>query len=373
MPTSDVAVLLVTLLILLGIAVVALITFSIAYSILSRRMSHKLQLALTEMELALEGRRLTSTASHHGVPPMRIHLEFADEDESLFGSRGLLAAKWFDANGFRFLGQYVVEEMQEEKLRAFAHRELPVLASLRYPVDEALPYVEFAMLESDCGLVGVANPPKSTLQLPDGVPGMYFFEDLSIDLMDRMWCEAQEIVDSLQCGEVPQDRQGFAELYEQAHASEMDSRLRCGGLSEREIIETFRQQGILASPSDIDTVQQQWQAAIEEHLLDFSSKTSNCFYSGRSVLIVHEGSQQGYLISRLGELLAGVDSKPKSQRDEIMSIFKELAVLLHCFSPREAIERFRALLPSELRYDLVDQLNAPVEADCYMLPENSVG
>lgn len=349
---------------------IAVMAFFLAYSILSRRVSHKLEAALGDLERLTQQSRSDSVVDESCVPPMRIHLEFAKNDLAQFGSRGAMAEHWLRGNEFRFLGQFVIEEMQDEQLRGFAHQDSSVLALIRFPFDAGQPFVEFSMLLGEEELAGVANPPKTTLQLPEGAPGKYFFEDLSIDLLDRMWEETAAMLLTHSVLPVPQDQVAFAELFERAHAAEMDYRMERGGLSSSEIEETFAQQGIVASSLDIDAIQQQWQVAIEKHLMDFSSKASNCFYSGRQVLIVYEGSQHRYLLSRLGELLGRLDSIPRLQQEQLLASFAELREMLDSFSPREAMARFRAHLPREMRYDLIDQLQVPLEADCYVMPSS---
>jgi len=53
---------------------------------------------------------------------------------------------------------------------------------------------------------------------------------------------------------------------------------------------------------------------------------------------------------------------------QLTRISDELESLLRLFSPREAIARLRPLLPESFRFNLVDQLRKPVEADLYLLP-----
>ncbi len=349
---------------------IAIMAFFVAYSILRRRVSHKLEAPLEDLEKLSQQSPSASGVGESCVPPMRIHLEFTEDDLGQFGSRGAMAEHWLRGKEFRFLGQFVIEEMQDEQLRGFAHQESSVLALIRFPYDAGQPYVEFSTLLSEDELAGVANPPRKTLQLPEDAPGEYFFEDLSIDLLNRMWEATAAILLTHSVLPVPQDQVAFAELFERAHAAELDYRMERGGLSSSEIEETFAQQGIVASSFDIDAIQQQWQVAIEKHLMDFSSKASNCYYSGRQVLIVYEGSQHRYLLSRLGELLGRLDSIPKIQQEQLLASFAELRQMLDSFSPREAMARFRAHLPREMRYDLIDQLQVPLEADCYVLPSS---
>ena len=142
------------------------------------------------------------------------------------------------------------------------------------------------------------------------------------------------------------------------------------GVSEDEVCTALIAQGIEPSEEDVVEIQGQWQAAIEHHLLDFSSRALNEYHAGRSVLIVYEGSIASYLLRRVEEMLKGAlaTHDVASEEHNLQAWTGELRELLQRFSPREAIARFRALLPRSARYTLIDQLDQPVSADLYILP-----
>jgi hypothetical protein len=178
-----------------------------------------------------------------------------------------------------------------------------------------------------------------------------------------MWLEAKELVTQQAVQLVNPQR--IAIFFEEAHAAEMDSRIACGGLAEEEIRASLFAQGTHASDQDVEDIQGQWQQAIEQHLLDFSTRGRVQRTAGREILVVHDGSLHHYLRSRICPLLRC--SGELDQR-QFLAMVNELGLLLETFTPREAMARFRPLLPGTLRYDLIDQLHQPVEADLYTLP-----
>jgi hypothetical protein len=145
----------------------------------------------------------------------------------------------------------------------------------------------------------------------------------------------------------------------------MSSRISEGGVSEQEIREALLRQGLRPTIAQIGLIQRQWQAAIEDYLLEFSARGKNFRYKGDPVLVVHDGSLGTYISSQLHCCLLKRLSDPR----EASLLCRELEQMLVRFNPREAISRFRPLLPAEWRFELVDQIRRPVAADIYRLFE----
>lgn len=359
------------------ILIATILVVAIAYSIAMHRITRKLQDTVEEMEgilaTKLEAARYELERSYgnggSSVPPMRIHWESALDKPMVFGRIGTKVIEWLDANDYRFVGQFIVEEVGGEIIRAYCRRDQRLAALMRLPTDGSEAYMEFCFNLGDNEIAGVANPPSSTVPLPPDAIGAYYPEVLSEDflVLDRMHLEASSLASTHSTEPMPKEPDGLAKLFEDTHATEMDFRLGTGGISEQEIRSAFRRQGDSASEDDIDTIQREWQEAIEKHLLDFSSRGLNYHHSGKKVLIVHDGIVRSYLTDRIRLALEEL-SVDQEHQIELLDTYDEFHQLLARFSPREAVARFRPLLPQAFRYDLVDQLSQPVEADLYVLP-----
>lgn len=356
----------------------AVVAIAIAYSILMRRVTRKLQDTVDEMESLLASklidvRNLDASEDENCVPPMRINLENDKDRLNLFGKLGPKIHEWFMRHDFEYNGQFVIEELGNERLRIYLDQERNIFASMRLPSDANEAYVEFCFDLGESQLGGIANPPDTTVQLPEDAIGNFYPIKLSDDfeLISRMYEEAIELTSNHQTIPVEEHPYAIATLYEVAHAAEMDTRIARGGVTEEEIRESFLQQGVDVSNEDVECIQEQWQSAIENHLLDFSSRGLNHYHSGREILIVHDGSVKSYLVSRFKDVFDEIGKFSGAEQGEaIHNAALELTDLLKRFSPREAIARFRALLPQEARYDLVDELKQPIEADLYVMPKS---
>lgn len=362
---------------LVALTLCGLIAIATAYLIMMRRMTLKIRDTIQDIErqlsqavdLAGKHRPVDTEAVATCVPPMRIHLENTASDSAIFGRIGQQAETWLRQREFRFAGQFVIEELGHEQLRVFLSGDSMLLAAVRLPVEAAEPYVEFCFDLGGGQIGGVANPPDATIVLPADAVGKFYAGSLcdNLELLDQMWSEAKALIADHETLPVEENR--VAELYETAHACEMDFRIEQGGVSEYEIRQSLLSQGIEACEEDIVAIQEQWQAAIEEHLLDFSSRALNHAHAGRQILIVHNGSIDNYLLHRIRTLLQAMQVIDHVDAEELRESLSELSTLLARFSPREAISRFRALLPEPIRYNLVDQLHYPIEADLYVLPK----
>lgn len=356
-----------------GVVVLAVVALAIAYVIMSRGIQRKMRSTVSEMELAVSGALAEKQLAVVGpavIPPMRIHLEPMPNEIGAMGAIGQRVGAWLTEHGFDFAGNFLIEELLGEQLQVYVSRDRRMVGALRCPNGCDEPYMEFCFDLGDAQRGGVSNPPDATLQLPAEAVGRFHRGRLSesFELLSQMWLEASELIDEhhvqpVELGEVPA-------FFEDAHAAEMDCRIANGGVSELEIREALIAQGIEPDTTDVEEIQEQWQVAIELHLLDFSSRAMNHYASGSDVLIVYDGSVGSYLMNRLRDRLddfEDLDPQREISREDVLESLGELRVLLSRFSPREAIARFRPLLPLALRYDLIDQLKHPVEADFYLL------
>ena len=119
------------------------------------------------------------------------------------------------------------------------------------------------------------------------------------------------------------------------------------------------------SKAEIELIQHDWQDAIEQFLVEQSPKGAEYFDDDAEVIAVHDGSLSKFLFDRFCDFYEG---ESEIEPQELLRIMNELQTLLQLFKPREAIARFRPLLPESLRFSLIDQLRKPVEADLYLLP-----
>ncbi len=348
------------------IVVMAVIAFAVAYVILMRRLALKMRDTVEEMETLLS-QAVADTDSC--VPPLRIHLEPTVKAPSPAGSLNDRIVRWLEAHSFCFVGDFEIEELGHELLQIFLSDDRRLVAAMRYPTDCSEPYVEFCFDLGKGQRGGVGNPPACTLQLPDEAVGKFYHTKLSDDfgILSRMWLDAKELLD--QHAVIPVEADQVAEFFEDAHAAEMDCRVIAGGVSEEEIRAAFVAQGVEPTPRDIEELQEQWQTKIDAHILDFSARSLNHHHAGERILIVYDGSTGNYLVKQLRETLEELQSAQLLSPESLRTAFMELRELLNHFPPREAIARFRPLLPDALRYRLVDQVTQPVEADLYLLPK----
>ena len=354
-----------------ALVVLAVLTIGVAYIVLLSRLNNRMRETVAEVEDLLSdsiqaAAKQANLSGDDTVPPMRIHLESVPAQFNSDLERRI--ADWLTTHSFTPVGVFVIEELASERLHVFLSDDQMLVAAIRFPPGSQEPYVEFCFDLGDRQRGGVSNPPDSTLLLPPDAVGRFFRGNLGHDfeLLSRMWLEAKELVDHHEVTRVAEEQ--IAEFFEDAHAAEMDCRIKAGGLSESEIRETFQGQGVVPTEEEINSIQQRWQDAIEDHLLEYSTRARNYFHSGGNVLFVHEGSIKRFLIERLQSLLTSVADYAEVSIEENDRLHTELSELLDRFDPREAIARFRPLLPSKLRYELVDQIQTPLQADVYVLP-----
>lgn len=358
-----------------GIAVVVAVAVAIAYAIVVRRLALRMQETVDEMEAFLaqtiEGHAWQSTESAFesvSIPPMRIHLEVAAPNERPGAELELVDRihHWLLAHSFEFIGDFVIDELDSERLSVYLSEDRHLVSAIRFPTGSTMPYVEFLFDVGRHRRGGVSNPPDTTLQLPEDAIGKFFSGNLKerFELLSQMWLEAKDLLDVHDAFAITPS--ALPAFYEEAHAAEMDYRVAAGGLSEDEIRTSLVAQGERPTDQDVNAIQRQWQNAIETHLLEYSSRGLNHSQAGHEILIVYDGSAAPYLLSRIFVALDPLGAKTRTQ--DWPEAMLELQGLLEQFSPREAVARFRPLLPNEMRYELVDQLRYPIDADLYVLP-----
>ena len=351
-----------------AVVVLGIVVVMVLYLVVARRITTRVRQSLREFE-ALHGdsidaeyRRVAGECPMIAVPPMRIHVVEAplgvwgDDREVEAG------AKWIEANGFELIGDFVIEELPESRLKVLLSDDRLLVAAIRQDDDWTSPYVEFCFDLGGNQRGGVSNPPHATIPLPEGAIGEHFDEDFigNDDVLKRMLKRARKLAKENSAVKV--DRRKIIEFFESAHAAEMDSRIHRGGLTEEEIRAALTREQITPTPSDIEEIQWSWQESIEQFLVDHSLKDVD---ESGEMFAVHDSTSASYLRQRICEFY---ESDSDLDQTQLTRIDNELQTLLKLFSPREAMARLRPLLPERLRFSLVDQLRKPVEADLYLLP-----
>ncbi|MBX3420704.1 MAG: hypothetical protein KF752_04025 [Pirellulaceae bacterium] len=298
------------------------------------------------------------------IPPMRIYLETSDQPWRTAEELCQAVDGWLLQHEFQPAGRFVIEELGNEQLSAYLSCDKLLVAAVRLPPDAILPYVEFCFDTGAGGQRGgVGNPPSGTVGLPIGAIGQFFEATLAGDLrlLEQMYEAARQLLQQHQPR--PVEPENIAHFFEEAHELEMSWRVTSGGLTRQEIDDVLRRQGVQATPGQVALLQRQWQVAIEDYLLEFSARGRDRQATGGQMMVVHDGSLAGYLKSRLRQMLVQVSADSR----EVELLCTELDQILSRFSPRDAVARFRPLLPTALRFDLVDHINHPVRADVYAL------
>lgn len=360
-----------------ALVVLALLFVVIAYIAVSRRLKRRMGETMRELETMLSDTidatdftELDRWSDESRVPPMHIHLFPSDGDPLEEDPLYQRIDQWLLEHRFAPLGDYTIDELDEE-LRIYLNEDRTLVAAIRNAADPEEAYVEFCFDLGNGQRGGVSNPPDTTLQLPAGSVGRHFRGDLreNFELLSQMWLEAVELLDAQQASQPVQlvDADHIEDFYEDAHAVEMECRIRAGGVTEEEVRASFSAQGITPTDNDIAEIQEQWQSAIEDHLLDCSERAQNFHDEGSEILVVYDRSVKSYLLSRMQDFL---EQHSDENLSEIADMRTELEELLSRFAPRDALARFRPLLPKDLRYKLVDQLRHPIEADFYALPRH---
>lgn len=368
-----------TILAVIGVCVViASIAFAVAYLVLSRRLAVKMRETVGEMEVMLaksteadEFSQTSDLSFADSIPPMTIRL--LRSERQLFSDTPLCQRidEWLTSHGFARVGCFVVEELDVEELCIYLSEDRKLVGAIRQPSHAEQPYVEFCFDLSDNYHIGVrggvSNPPAGTLPLPPDAVGKHFDGNLSenFELLSQMWLEAKELLDCHRVHLVAPDK--LPEFYEVAHAVEMEFRMRAGGVTEGEVRTSFAAQGIESTDEDVAAIVEQWQTAIAEHLLGLSKKAEARLDDGQQVLVVHDATTREFLTHSLQNFFDSIESVNPVKAD----LVHEFQLLLMKFSPRDAVARFRALMPSKMRYRLIDQLKHPVEADFYLLALDS--
>jgi hypothetical protein len=351
--------------VVLGIAAILML-----YFIVARRITRRVRQSLHEFESlqqsAIDADYFRELGGEFKVPPMRIHLKSAPPD-IWAGSENWVAeaAQWIESHSFDLVGSFILEERPESQLKVFLSDDQRLVAAIRRDNPAAEAYVEFCFDLGENQRGGVSNPPDATVPLPEDAIGEHFHVGLSegLHILPKMLQRARELAE--EHGALKVQRTEIEEFFEAAHAAEMDARIERGGLTAEEIQVAFDNDQQSASPSEIEEIQWDWQEAIEHFLVEQSAKGAECADENGEVVAVHDGSLSFYLYRRFGDFY---ETESEIEPEDLQRTLHELETLLRLFKPREAIARFRPLLPESLRFNLVDQLRKPVEADLYLLP-----
>ena len=225
-------------LVVLGIAVIFVLYFVIA-----RRITLRIRQSLREFE-AMGGRAIDADYVHSiddeayseiEVPPMRIHLESASPVIWMNEEGVEESAQWIETNGFEFVGDFLIEELPESRLKVFLSDDRRLVAAIRQDHVDDPPYAEFCFDLGGNQRGGVSNPPHATVPLPAGAIGEHFDGDLDDGehLLSKMLERARELAEVNAALKV--DRDKIEEFFEAAHAAEMNLRIERGGLTAEEI------------------------------------------------------------------------------------------------------------------------------------------
>ena len=355
-------------LVVLGIAVIMVLYFVVA-----RRITLRVRQSLQEFE-AMQGHAIDADycrsidheeRSEFDVPPMRIHLKRTSQAIWVNEAGVEEGAKWIVLLGFEFVGDFLIEELPESRLKVFLSDDRWLVATIRQDHSDDPAYTEFCFDLGNNRRGGVSNPPHATVPLPEGAIGEHFQADFydGVHILPKMLERARELAEENAALKV--DRNQIEDFFEAAHAAEMDLRIERGGLTAEEIRCALEHDQQSVSKAEIEVIQRDWQGAIEQFLVEQSPKGAECYDEVGEVIAVHDGSLSAFLFDRFRDFFEDdCDIEP----EELLRILGELENLLRLFKPREAIARFRPLLPESLRFSLIDQLRKPVEADLYLLP-----
>lgn len=342
-----------------AVIVVALAAVAFWHFSWARRTQHELSAALNSFHSRLS--QLESRLELNLIiPPMSIFLEPIERKWHVADELCRQIDRWMMRHQFERIGYFRIDELEDE-LCVYLSVDQLLVAAVRMSRDSAEPFVEFCFDLGQGGRGGTSNPPSSTIRPPLDSAGYHFEGRLSSNprLLYQMYARAIQLVAEFK--PLPVDPQHIAEFFEEAHASEMALRVTCGGITESEIQEVLQRQGVVATSTQVDWIQRQWQSAIESYLLEFSARGKNRQMDGQRIMIVHEGSIPSYVASILRPVIQAASENPL----EAERLGGELEQILQEFSPREAIARFLPLMPLHRRFDLVDQMNRPICADVY--------
>jgi hypothetical protein len=329
----------------------------------ARRTRSELNAALSDMNTRLS--QLESRLELQPViPPMSIFLEPIDRKWHVADELCRQIDRWMMLHQFQRVGYFSIEELDGDELCVYLSNDQLLVAAVRMSRDSAEPFVEFCFDLGQGDRGGTSNPPASTIRPPLDSAGCHFEGKLTNNpqLLYQMYDRALQLVEEHK--PLPVSRERIAEFFEEAHACEMALRVTSGGISESEIHEVLQRQGISPTTTQVAWIQRQWQSAIEDYLLEFSARGKSRQMDGQRILVVHDGSIPSYVATTLRPV---IQATLKDAR-EVELLSSELEQMLQRFSPREAVARFRPLLPLKNRFDLVDQMNRPVSADVYALP-----
>ncbi len=356
--------------VVLGIAIIFVLYFIVARKITLRVRQSLREFEAMQGEGAIDADYFRSieegSDSEFDVPPMRIHLRRASPVIWMNESGVEEGAKWIRSHGFEFVDDFLIEELPASRLKVFLADDRILVAAIRQDQADDPAYVEFCFDLGDNQRGGVSNPPNATVPLPGGAIGEHFNDDFreGVHILPRMLARARGLAEENAALKI--DRENIEAFFELAHAAEMDMRIERGGLTAEEIRLALEQDQQSVSKAEIEVIQRDWQNAIERFLVEQSPKGAEYIDESGEVVAVHDGSLSTYLLNRFSDFYKSED---KVESEDILRILGELETLLRLFKPREAIARFRPLLPESMRFSLIDQLRNPVAADLYLLPQ----
>ena len=369
-----------------GLVVLVVIALFVGYFVFAYRMRKKIRSYLdANFDRTIRG----DDSSDHGnfyaddgwefsdveIPPMVIHLV---QKEGVSWSRDKdvekvleKATRSLSRAGFKVVGDFCVRGEDDKLKRFFSDAQGQMMAVILYSPELPEPYVEFLFEKKVGGFVQVHNYPSNVYFAPHGMLECQHIDKRiseNVRVVSKMLGIALKLIE--QNPAKPVLVEDVPRRYERFYADEMAWRIRKGGLDRDEIVEVFKAEGLEIDEEKINKVRNKWQFAIESFLIEQSRRAAEQDDDGHEVLAVHDGSNKSFLIDRLdGFLDAVADGLEDMKEIDAERLRGELNQLLNRFSPREAISRFRAILPQSIRYSLIDQIKKPIETDLYLMPD----
>ncbi len=353
-----------------AVVVLAIAALLIGYVVFAYRMQKKIRAFLDteglDIDAQLDDEYCTADVE---IPPLTINLVPTDNPDWIeFGESVEKTLRILRRSHFKLIGDFHDEE-SDSPYRFLISDTGELIAFIHLSAHISQPYLELFAEKANGGYIRVHNFPSATMQAPSADTCRHFQEPLDQEQTVRkiLSC-ARKLVKAHTVKPVAESNviKQFVKYFSDGIAF----RIRRGGLSQEEIEATFRYAGLEIDQELIDRVRNSWQYAIENYLIEQSSKASQQDEEGYEVLAVHDGSNKSFLIERIDLFLVMLGERLSNMKEvDIKQMREELIGLLNRFSPREAIARFRPILPQALRYSLIDQLKKPIEADLYLIPE----
>ena len=341
-----------------GIAGVALILF-LAFLYLKRKML-----------------RMLSELSKHGglVPPFRISLR-KNEDEKWDNLEAIQGAtEQLELFSYKAIGDYVIDELNNCKLRAFFSEKNNAYAVI-YEHPQAGVWVDAQVFLADGTGITVTTMKDQGLDQPSFVSMTY----LEIDLLKEPFAVKEVVAVLQEKSERKKLQETEAENFEkefiQAYRRAMNWRIEQGGVTREEICRVAEiSGGEVPTDEDVDLVQKHWDIAIadtieqdvrESYLKEVSAaewEEKEC-----GIYIIHDRLNKELFVDDLTSRIE--DSIPRRKNRKFLRNLEEtIKVLMEKSSIRETVDEILSALPEEAEVKKLKSLSVPWAADIYYFP-----